>query len=80
MSKKNKSVLSIMLALMILLAPLSALHAKAENEKPYNDITRTYILTGESWSSRRKGMSFMSRRILTGRWLMKKSTTARWIS
>ena len=47
MSKKNKSVLSIMLALMILLAPLSALHAKAENEKPYNDITRTYILTGE---------------------------------
>ena len=30
MSKKNKSVLSIMLALVILLAPLSALHAKAE--------------------------------------------------
>lgn len=47
MSKKNKSVLSIMLALVILLAPLSALHAKAENEKPYNDITATYILTGE---------------------------------
>ena len=47
MSKKNKSVLSIMLALVILLAPLSALHAKAENEKPYIDITTTYILTGE---------------------------------
>ncbi len=47
MSKKIKSVLSIVLAAFLLLSPLSAFHAKAENEKPYNDITTTYILTGE---------------------------------